>query len=171
EITCWSDSRIALAWIKGASARKKPFVANRVQEIHESAFLYTSNRVLFYASRKTAKDWQVRERPMNLEREARWLREVQVKEFGIMPNYSSERIKMVCCGLADVRRSTLPPANQTNVLPINHPVTERLIKDHHVRLTQPDRQPDPGSHQNKIWIVRARNAVKKITRVTTRQVV
>ncbi|XP_003367447.1 Pao retrotransposon peptidase superfamily, partial [Trichinella spiralis] len=36
EITCWSDSRVALAWIKGAPARWKPFVANRVQEIQES---------------------------------------------------------------------------------------------------------------------------------------
>ncbi|KRY11617.1 hypothetical protein T12_3775 [Trichinella patagoniensis] len=36
QITCWSDSRAALAWINGASARWKPFVANRVQEIQES---------------------------------------------------------------------------------------------------------------------------------------
>ncbi|KRY47149.1 hypothetical protein T03_706 [Trichinella britovi] len=36
EITCWSDSRVALAWINGASARWKPFVANQVQEIQES---------------------------------------------------------------------------------------------------------------------------------------
>ncbi|KRX32744.1 hypothetical protein T05_13077 [Trichinella murrelli] len=36
QITCWSDSRAALAWINVASARWKPFVANRVQEIQES---------------------------------------------------------------------------------------------------------------------------------------
>ncbi|KRY84449.1 hypothetical protein T4D_684 [Trichinella pseudospiralis] len=37
ETTCWSDSRVALAWIKEAPARWKPFIANRVQEIQESA--------------------------------------------------------------------------------------------------------------------------------------
>ncbi|KRX86693.1 hypothetical protein T4E_6357 [Trichinella pseudospiralis] len=37
ETTCWSDSRVALSWIKEAPARWKPFVANRVQEIQESA--------------------------------------------------------------------------------------------------------------------------------------
>ena len=29
----WTDSTIALAWIKGAASRRKTFVANRVQEI------------------------------------------------------------------------------------------------------------------------------------------
>ncbi|KRY12919.1 hypothetical protein T12_15729 [Trichinella patagoniensis] len=34
EVTCWSNSIVALTWIKGAS-RWKPFVAKRVQEIQE----------------------------------------------------------------------------------------------------------------------------------------
>ena len=30
---CWTDSRVALCWIKGEVHRWKPFVANRVAEI------------------------------------------------------------------------------------------------------------------------------------------
>jgi len=32
---CWTDSQVALAWIKGSPDRWKQFVANRVSEIHE----------------------------------------------------------------------------------------------------------------------------------------
>jgi hypothetical protein len=32
---CWSDSQVALSWIKGDPHRCKPFVANRVVEIQE----------------------------------------------------------------------------------------------------------------------------------------
>ncbi|KRZ08204.1 hypothetical protein T11_11226 [Trichinella zimbabwensis] len=31
---CWSDSKVALGWINGDANRWKPFVANRVREIH-----------------------------------------------------------------------------------------------------------------------------------------
>jgi hypothetical protein len=33
---CWSDSKVALGWIKGDANRFKPFVANRVQEIQNA---------------------------------------------------------------------------------------------------------------------------------------
>jgi hypothetical protein len=33
--SCWTDSTVALAWIKGDPSRWKQFVANRVREIHE----------------------------------------------------------------------------------------------------------------------------------------
>jgi hypothetical protein len=32
---CWSDSQVVLGWIKGASSRWKPFVANRLSEIQQ----------------------------------------------------------------------------------------------------------------------------------------
>ena len=34
-VSCWTDSMIALGWIKGEASRWKPFVANRVHEIQE----------------------------------------------------------------------------------------------------------------------------------------
>ena len=30
---CWSDSQVALSWIKGVPLKWKPFVANRISEI------------------------------------------------------------------------------------------------------------------------------------------
>lgn len=35
-VYAWSDSQIAFAWIKGPSAKRKVFVANRVQEIQQT---------------------------------------------------------------------------------------------------------------------------------------
>ena len=33
EVTCWTDSKEALVWIKGEGRAKKPFVQNCVNEI------------------------------------------------------------------------------------------------------------------------------------------
>ena len=35
EYTCWTDSTVALAWIRGDASRWKQFVANRVREIQD----------------------------------------------------------------------------------------------------------------------------------------
>ena len=35
KVTCWTDSTIALSWIKGGDCKKEIFVANRVKEIRE----------------------------------------------------------------------------------------------------------------------------------------
>ena len=36
-VTLWSDSQVSLAWIRGDSSRWKPFVRNRVNNIHHKA--------------------------------------------------------------------------------------------------------------------------------------
>ncbi|KRZ47836.1 hypothetical protein T02_819, partial [Trichinella nativa] len=272
EITCWSDSRVALAWIKGAPARWKPFVANRVQEIQESVspqcwrYCPTKENPADIPSRgcslgtliNTALWWHgppwlmqdrenwptepvarieddkhltveqktvkvlasqidgcgveqvinptrysryetlirvtayclrfarncqnpVSERinSVNLsvkklsDAEALWLREVQVKEFGIKPD-SANRVRefepfLDQDGLLRVggrlRRSTLPPESKHPIiLPHNHPVTELLIKDHHVRQMHAGVNQTLVAIRTKFWIIRARNAVKKIIR-------
>ena len=35
-VVCWTDSMVALHWVKGQSSRWKPFVANRVAEIQST---------------------------------------------------------------------------------------------------------------------------------------
>ncbi|KRX13086.1 Pol polyprotein, partial [Trichinella nelsoni] len=102
-----------------------------------------------------------------------WLREIQVTEFGTKPN-SSERVRVFEPFLDQdgllrmggrLRRSTLPPESKHPIiLPNNHPVTELLIKDHHVRQMQPGVNQTLVTIRTKFWIIRARNAVKKIIR-------
>ncbi|KRY10067.1 hypothetical protein T12_5752 [Trichinella patagoniensis] len=251
EITCWSDSRVALAWIKGAPARWKPFVANRVQEIQESVspqcwrYCPTKenpadipsrgcslgtliNTALWWhgppwlqskenwptepvatiddnehltAEQKTVKvlasqidgcgveqvinptqySRPVSERTNDVylsvkelsDAEARWLREVQVKEFGIKPD-SAEWVRefepfLDQDGLLRVggrlRRSTLPPESKHPIiLPHNHPVTELLIKDHHVRQMHAGVNQTLVAIRTRLWIIRARNTTKKMIR-------
>ena len=40
-LACWTDSVVALHWIRGQSSCWKPFVANRVAEIQSTADLLT----------------------------------------------------------------------------------------------------------------------------------
>ena len=35
-VVCWTDSMVALHWVKGQSSRWKPFVGNRVAEIQST---------------------------------------------------------------------------------------------------------------------------------------
>ncbi|XP_003370609.1 putative integrase core domain protein [Trichinella spiralis] len=64
-----------------------------------------------------------------------------------------------------LRRSTLPPESKHPIiLPHNHPVTELLIKDHHVRQIHAGVTQTLVAIRTKFWIIRARNAVKKIIR-------
>ena len=35
-VVCWTDSMVALHWVKGQSSRWKPFLANRVAEIQST---------------------------------------------------------------------------------------------------------------------------------------
>ncbi|KRX79222.1 hypothetical protein T06_14238 [Trichinella sp. T6] len=60
-----------------------------------------------------------------------------------------------------LRRSTLPPESKHPIiLPNNHPVTELLIKDHHVRQMHAGANQTLVAIRTKFWIIRARNAVK-----------
>ncbi|KRY40069.1 hypothetical protein T01_3028 [Trichinella spiralis] len=105
--------------------------------------------------------------------EARWLREVQVKEFDIKP-YSVEQMReFEPCSDQDgllrmggrLRRSTLPPESKHPIiLPHNHPVTELLIKDHHVRQMHAGVNQTLVAIRTRFWFVRARNAAKKVIR-------
>ncbi|KRZ64949.1 hypothetical protein T08_4699, partial [Trichinella sp. T8] len=64
-----------------------------------------------------------------------------------------------------LRRSTLPPESKHPIiLPNNHPVTELLIKDHHVRQMHAGVNQTLVAIRTRFWIIRARNAVKKIIR-------
>ncbi|KRX59200.1 hypothetical protein T09_12309 [Trichinella sp. T9] len=102
-----------------------------------------------------------------------WLREIQVTEFGTKHN-SSERVRVFEPFLdrdgllrmgGRLRRSTLPPESKHPIiLPNNHPVTELLIKDHHVRQMHAGVNQTLVVIRTKFWIIRARNAVKKIIR-------
>ncbi|KRY28630.1 hypothetical protein T01_10012 [Trichinella spiralis] len=105
--------------------------------------------------------------------EARWLREVQVKEFGIKLD-SAERVRefepfldqdgLLRVG-ARLRRSTLPPESKHPIiLPHNHPVTELLIKDYHVRQScwHAGVNQTLVAIRTRFWIVRAENAAKKV---------
>ncbi|KRZ02713.1 hypothetical protein T11_3364 [Trichinella zimbabwensis] len=253
EITCWSDSRVALAWIKGASARWKPFVANRenpadipsrgcsldsltnsalwwhgppwlmqgrgnwpnepaaiaddnehltaeqktvkvlTSQIDESGVDQVINpthysqyktliRVTAYCLRFAQNCQSLaseRTTDVNLSvkeiwnAEVRWLREVQVKGFGVKSD-SAERVRefepfLDQDGLLRMgrrlRRSTLPPESKHPIiLPHNHPVTELLIKDHHVRQMHAGVNQTLVAIRTRLWIVRARKAVKKIIR-------
>ncbi|KRZ88491.1 hypothetical protein T08_9352 [Trichinella sp. T8] len=202
QITYWSDSRVALAWIKGAPARWKPFVANRVQEIQESVspqcwrYCPTKKNPADIPSRglsqpdgcgveqvinPTQYSSPVSERTNDVylsvkelsDAEARWLREVQVKEFGIKPD-SAEWVRqfepfLIQDGLLRVggrlRRSTLPPESKHPIiLPHNHPVTELLIKDHHVRQMHAGVNQTLVAIRTRFWIIRARTATKKVIR-------
>ncbi|KRX19944.1 hypothetical protein T07_14187 [Trichinella nelsoni] len=227
EITCWRDSKVAVAWIKGAPARWKPFVANQVQEIQElvspqclrycptkenpvdipsrGCSLGTlTNTALWWhgppwlmqsrenwptepvariddnehltAEQKTVKVLASQVDGCGVEQElsdaeARWLREVQVKEFGIKPD-SAERARefepfldqngLLRVG-ARLRRSALPPESKHPIIiSHNHPVTELLIKDYHVRQMHADVSQTLVAIKTRFWIVRARNAVKKV---------
>ncbi|KRY56711.1 hypothetical protein T03_9511 [Trichinella britovi] len=130
--------------------------------INPSNSLLLSLRVKFPKSIKELSDAEVR-----------WLREVQVKEFGIKPD-SADRVRefqpvLDQDGLLRVggrlRRSTLPPESKHPIiLPYNHPVTELLIKDHHVRQMHAGVNQTLVAIRTKLWIIRARNAVKKIIR-------
>ncbi|KRY36418.1 hypothetical protein T01_14540, partial [Trichinella spiralis] len=156
-----------LAWIKGAPARWKPFVANREQEIQESVFPECWR---YCPTKENPADISSRVKELS-DAEARWLREVQVKEFGIKPD-SAERLREVEPfldqeGLLRVggrrRRSTLPPESKP-ILPHNHPVTELLIKDHHVRQMHAGIYQTLVAIRTRFWIITARNATKKVIR-------
>ncbi|KRX42397.1 hypothetical protein T05_9324 [Trichinella murrelli] len=140
EITCWSDSRVALAWIKGAPAGWKPFVANRVQEIQESV---SPQCWRYCPTKKNPADIPSRVKKLS-DAEARWLTEVEVKEFGIKPD-SAEwggRTSEAIHSASRVQTSNHPPTQS----PGDRAADQRPPR-------QADacwRQSNPGSHQNKI---------------------
>ncbi|KRY40810.1 Pao retrotransposon peptidase family protein [Trichinella spiralis] len=167
ETICWSDSRVALAWIKGSPTRWKPLVANRVQEIQESA---SPQCWRYCPSKENPADISSRVKELS-DAEARWLREVQVKEFGIKPD-SAERVRefepflhqdgLLTVG-ASLRRFTMPPESKHPIIiPHNHPVTELLIKDHYVRQMQAGINQIVVAIRTRFWITRARNSAKKV---------
>ncbi|KRZ74085.1 Adenine phosphoribosyltransferase [Trichinella papuae] len=237
ETICWSDSRVALAWIKGVPARWKPFVANRVQEIQESAspkcgrYCPTKENPADIPSRGCSLDtltnsvlwwhgppWLMQTRDnwpdetsdnrrsptltcraenceslnrqyktlirvtayclrfarncqslanermtgVNLSvkeiwnAEVRWLREVQVKEFGVKSD-SAERVKELEPFLDQdgllrmggrLRRSSLPPESKHPIiLPHNHP---NKILDHQSQKHGEEDDPFmPGMSQSR----------------------
>ncbi|XP_003369727.1 conserved hypothetical protein [Trichinella spiralis] len=96
--------------------------------------------------------------------EVRWLRQVQVNEFGIKSD-SADRVRefepfldqdgLLRMG-GRLRRSTLPPESKHPIiLPNNHPVTELLIKDHHVRQMHAGVNQTLVAIRTKFWIIRS----------------
>ncbi|XP_003381925.1 conserved hypothetical protein [Trichinella spiralis] len=102
--------------------------------------------------------------------EALWLREIQVKEFGVKPN-TAERVKEFVPFLdqdgllrmgGQLRRSTLPPESKHPVLQHNQLVLEILIKNHHVRQMHASDKQTLVAIRTRYWLVKARNTVTVI---------